>query len=182
MERQDKRNKEIAFEKTVADTKKQILAADITESKFGADEEKMIYFFLLSSLRKEHFKAVGLDEEHVHYLSDEQKMNIVANLNAKTKAIIRRDFLIANFKDAYGNNAIASLLLDFARKHMPDELTAIENVYNEVYEKRHKRIEERKAALMVQEQAKQETAQPDEEPQSGSEPQPEEQLHEEVAA
>lgn len=182
LERQDKRNKEIAFEKTVADTKKQILAADITESKFGADEEKMIYFFLLSSLRKEHFKAVGLDEEHVPYLSDEQKMNIVANLNAKTKAIIRRDFLIANFKDTYGNNAIASLLLDFARKHMPDELTAIENVYNEVYEKRHKRIEERKAALMVQEQAKQETAQPDEEPQSGSEPQPEEQLHEEVAA
>ena len=55
LDKQDKRNKEIAREKTVEDTKKQILEVDMTETKFGADEEKMIYFFLLSSLRKEHF-------------------------------------------------------------------------------------------------------------------------------
>ena len=180
LEKQDKRNKEIAFEKTVADTKKQILTADITESKFGADEERMIYFFLLSSLRKEHFTAVGLDEEHVPYLSDEEKMNIVANLNAKTKAIIRRDYLIDRFRDTYGSDTVASLLLDFARKHMPEELAAIENGYNEVYEKRHRRIEERKAALMVQEQAKQtetaetEETQPTTEARPEAHPQPEE--------
>ena len=52
LDKQDKRNKEIAREKTVEDTKKQILEVDMTETKFGADEEKMIYFFLLSSLRK----------------------------------------------------------------------------------------------------------------------------------
>ena len=75
-------------------------------------------------------------------------MNIIANLTAKQKAVIRRDFLIDNFKGAYGNNATATLLLDFARKHMPDTLAEIESGYNEVYEKRHKRIEERKAALL----------------------------------
>ena len=42
-------------------------------------------------------------------------MNIIANLTAKQKAVIRRDFLIDNFKGAYGNNATATLLLDFAR-------------------------------------------------------------------
>ena len=78
-------------------------------------------------------------------------MNIIANLTAKQKAVIRRDFLIDNFKDAYGNNAAATLLLDFARKHMPDTLAEIESGYNEVYEKRHKRIEERKAALLAKE-------------------------------
>lgn len=62
LDKQDKRNKEIAREKTVEDTKKQILEVDMTETKFGADEEKMIYFFLLSSLRKEHFVAVGIEE------------------------------------------------------------------------------------------------------------------------
>lgn len=164
LEKQDKRNKEIALEKTVEDTKKRILEVDMSECKFGQDEEKMIYFFLLSFLRKEHFEAVGVGEEKpaYHHLTDEEKMNIIANLTGKQKAIIRRDFLIANFKNASGSNATASLLLDFARKHMPDELAAIENGHNEVYEKRHQRIEEKKAVLLVQEKAKQEAKQPDE--------------------
>ena len=86
LDKQDKRNKEIAREKTVEDTKKQILEVDMTETKFGADEEKMIYFFLLSSLRKEHFAAVGIEGEHSPYLSNEDKTNIVANLTPKAKA------------------------------------------------------------------------------------------------
>ncbi len=150
LEKQDKRNKEIALKKTVEDTKKRILEADITETKFGADEDKMIYFFLLADLRKEHYQTLGIDTE-VPYLTDEEKMNIVANLTAKAKAVIRRDFLIARFKDARGGNAAASLLLDFARKHMPDTLTDIKSGYDEVYEKRHQRIEEKKAALLAKE-------------------------------
>lgn len=183
LEKQDKRNKEIALEKTVENTKKQILEVDMSERKFGADEDKMIYFFLLSSLRKEHFADVGIEKEHSHYLSDEEKMNIIDNLTAKQKVLIRRDFLIANFKGAYGNNAIASLLLDFAEKHMPEELANIKNGHNEVYEKRHKRIEEKKAALLVQEQAEQEEATKTEETKPKTEVHPEEYPQsEEVAA
>ena len=189
LEKQDKRNKEIALEKTVEDTKKQILEVDMSERKFGQDEDKMIYFFLLSSLRKEHYTEMGIEEkEPYHYLTDEEKMNIIANLTAKQKAVIRRDFLIANFKGAYGSNAIATLLLDFAEKHMPEELATIKNGHNEVYEKRHQRIEEKKAVLLVQEQAKQETgeaedAQPETEVQPQEQPQPEVELQtEEVAA
>ena len=111
-------------------------------------------------------------------------MNIIANLTAKQKAVIRRDFLIDNFKGAYGNNATATLLLDFARKHMPDTLAEIESGYNEVYEKRHKRIEERKAVLLVKEQQqKQAEAAETENTQSTAEAQPEALPHpEEVAA
>ena len=89
-------------------------------------------------------------------------MNIIANLTAKQKAVIRRDFLIDNFKGAYGNNAAATLLLDFARKHMPETLADIKSGHNEVYEKRHKRIEEKKAVLLAQEKAAQEPARPEE--------------------
>ena len=49
LEKQDKRNKEIALEKTVEDTKSEIMEIDMSETKFGADEEKMMYFFMLSS-------------------------------------------------------------------------------------------------------------------------------------
>lgn len=189
LEKQDKRNKEIALEKTVEDTKKQILEVDMSERKFGKDEDKMIYFFLLASLRREHYAEVGLEEkEPYHYLTDEEKMDIIANLTAKQKAVIRRDFLIANFKNAFGGNAVASLLLDFAQKHMPEELAEIKNGHNEVYEKRHQRIEEKKAVLLVQEQARQEAveaeeAQPETEMQPEEQPQPEAELQtEEVAA
>ena len=157
LEKQDKRNKEIAQEKTVEDTKKQILEVDMTETKFGADEDRMIYFFMLPFLRREHFEAMGIEtKETYYYLKDEDKMNIIANLTAKQKAIIRRDFLISNFKNASGSNATASLLLDFAKKHMPDQLADIQNGHNEVYEKLHLRIEEKIAVLSVQEKAKQE--------------------------
>lgn len=180
LEKQDKRNKEIAQEKTVEDTKKQILEVDMTETKFGADEDKMIYFFMLPFLRREHFEAMGIEtKETYYYLKDEDKMNIIANLTAKQKAIIRRDFLISNFKNASGSNATASLLLDFAKKHMPDQLAGIQNGHNEVYEKRHLRIEEKIAVLSVQEKAKQEANATEDEEQ----PQAEEQVHtEEVAA
>ena len=157
LEKQDKRNREIAQEKTVEDTKKQILEIDMTETKFGADEDRMIYFFMLPFLRREHFEAMGIEtKETYYYLKDEDKMNIIANLTAKQKAIIRRDFLISNFKNASGSNATASLLLDFAKKHMPHQLADIQNGHNEVYEKRHIRIEEKIAVLSVQEKAKQE--------------------------
>ena len=179
LEKQDKRNKEIAQEKTVEDTKKQILEVDMSERKFGQDEDKMVYFFLLSSLRREHFTEVGIEDKgSYYYLTGEDKMRIIENLTAEQKAVIRRDYLIANFKDAHGNNAVATLLLDFAEKHMPEELANIQNGYNEIYEKRHQRIEEKKAAL--QEQTKQETEQPDEQ-QTETEVQTEQQT-EDVAA
>ena len=71
---------------------------------------------------------------------------------------------------------------------MPEQLADIKNGHNEVYEKRHQRIEEKKAVLLVQEQARQEAEQseqqqPESEVQPEEQPQPEVELQtEEVAA
>ena len=45
---------------------------------------------------------------------------------------------------------------------MPETLADIKSGHNEVYEKRHKRIEEKKAVLLAQEKAAQEAARPEE--------------------
>lgn len=162
LEAKDSRNKEIAIERTIEDTKKQILNAGMTESKFTSEEDRMIYFFLLSSLRREHYEAVGLTgRDDTLPLTDEEKMSVIASLSPRSKAVIRRDFLIANFRDASRTNAISTLLFAFARKHMPEELAAIEGQYNEVYEKRHRRIEERIAQLKSAEQTESESGTPD---------------------
>lgn len=80
----------------------------------------------------------------MYYLSDKDKLRIIENLNGKAKAVIRRDFLISEFQDAPASDAAATLLLRFAEKHMPETLAEIRKGYDEVYEKRHQRIEERK--------------------------------------
>ena len=55
---------------------------------------------------------------------------------------------------------------------MPETLGEIRKGYDEVYEKRHQRIEEKKAVLMVQDKARQEAEQ-QEEPQPDETPQAE---------
>lgn len=152
LEKQDKRNEEIAREKTVDEIKRKIQDANIADVKFSPDEEKMLYFFLLQELRKEHFTAVGIDSEQTFYLTDKEKLSITANLTAKTKTIIRRDYLIARLQNAYGHNTISTLLLDFAQKHIPEELAATKKTYYDIYEKRHQRLEERISALKAQSQ------------------------------
>lgn len=176
LEKKDTRNKEIAHEKTVEDTKKLIVQANLTKGKFTTDEEKMVYFFMLSSLHREHFTLMGISDAS-YCLTDEQKLQIVNNLTKEMKNIIRRDYLVANFRSAYGANTVSDLLLSFTRQHLPEELDAIETTHNQVYEKRHSKIEEKKAVLMVQEQQtkKREITQPEPHPEAVSHP-------EEVAA
>ncbi len=107
----------------------------------------MVYFFMLSSVRKVNFKELGVKSEFACSLSEEEKIRIVANLNAKTKAIIRRDYLLSNFREAHPKSHSASLMLDYAKKHMPDELARIESEHKEVYDKRHQRLTERIDAI-----------------------------------
>lgn len=150
LEQKDVRYKEIAIEKTVADVKEHITGVDTANTKFGTDEERMVYFFMLSSVRKVNFKELGVKSEFACTLSEEEKMRIVANLNARTKAIIRRDYLLSNFKEAHPKSHSASLMLDFAKKHMPEELERIESEHNEVYDKRHQRLTERIDAIKAE--------------------------------
>ena len=52
----------------------------------------MIYFFLLSSLRKEHFEAVGIGEKKPYcHLTDEEKINIIARSEEHTSELQSRD-------------------------------------------------------------------------------------------
>ena len=70
LEKKDQRNKEIALEKTVTDTKKRILSVDTTGTKFGADEDRMLYYFMLSQIRKVNIEALGINPTNHCHLSD----------------------------------------------------------------------------------------------------------------
>lgn len=143
----DKRNKEIAAEKIIEDTKKIIRQTNLT-GDFSLDEEKMLYYFMLPYVGSEHYKSLGVDEEY-YDLSEDKKLTIINNLTEDIKAIIRRDYLVYNFKDAYNKQGSADLLLTFARQHVPEEVAEIEKKYNDIYNKRHSKIEEKMILLQA---------------------------------
>lgn len=88
----------------------------------------MIYYFLLSYLRREHYAAVGIEDENVYYLSDKDKLRIIENLNGKAKAVIRRDFLISEFQDAPPAMPQPPSCSDLRRSTCPKRLPKSERV------------------------------------------------------
>ncbi|MDR1181624.1 MAG: ParB/RepB/Spo0J family partition protein [Bacteroidales bacterium] len=146
VEKQDTRNREIAVENIVDDTRKDIRETELSQSDFTEFEDKLLYFAMLEDLKREHFALFTEDSDKWH-LSDEEKITIINNLTEEQKTVIRRDFLIKHLSDAFGLSKKSYLMLEFARLHFPEKLAETENRYNEVYTKRHERITERLTAL-----------------------------------
>jgi ParB family chromosome partitioning protein len=157
LEKQDKRNMEIAVENIVEDTRQLIRKTELPESDFTEFEDKLLYFSMLDDLKREHFALFLENPQEKWHLTDEDKIAIINNLTEEQKTVIRRDFLIKHLSDAFGISKKAYLMMEFARLHFPEALSETENKYNEVYRKRHERITERLEALKnAQETQKQE--------------------------
>lgn len=138
----DKRNKEIAREKIVADTKNLVHKAEYKDG-FSDLEEQAIYFLMLSALKKHHFANFGMKQKF--YLEEKDKLKLSGKLTEEQKTLIRRDFIVQHLTQQTGSGL--DLLIKFARQHVPNELAEIEKVHNDVFDKRHKRLEERIKAL-----------------------------------
>ena len=147
LQNQDLRNAEIRDEKTVADIKELVKGLSPTEGDFTAFEDKLTYFTMLKEVRKEHFNLMGVRIDGQYFLSDEDKVRIINNLTEDVKTIIRREFILSTFKDAFRDDATAVLLKEYTRQHAPEKLVEIEQQHIEVYKKRHLRIVEKIGAI-----------------------------------
>jgi ParB family chromosome partitioning protein len=147
LEKQDRRNREIAVEKIVDDTRKLIRETEIPQSDFTGFEDNLLYFVMLGDLKKEHFTLFLEDTQDRQYLSDDDKFKIIHNLTEEQKTVIHRDFLVKHLSDTSGLAKKSYLMLEFARLHFPYDVVETETRYNEVYQKRHARITERQEAL-----------------------------------
>jgi ParB family chromosome partitioning protein len=146
LQAQDKRNKEIAVEKTVEEVKQFIRTGEIPDSGFTGKEEELIYYLMMSDVRKDHFGKLGYEEERFG-LSPEQKTGIVSSLTDGQKNMIRRDFITKHLSDTFGNTIQSLLLLDFASLHFPEKVAAIKTLHIDTYKKRNERLMERIALL-----------------------------------
>jgi ParB family chromosome partitioning protein len=149
LEKQDKRNREIAVEKIVDDTRKFIRETEIPQSDFTEFEDNLLYFVMLGDLNREHFSLFLDNPKNKWHLTEEDKIAIMGNLTEEQKTVIRRDFLVKHLSDTFGIAKKSYLMLEFARLHFSEEVVETEKRYNEVYQKRHERISERLEALQA---------------------------------
>jgi ParB family chromosome partitioning protein len=70
LEKQDTRNREIAVENIVDDTRKYIRETEMPQSDFTEFEDKLLYFIMLEDLKREHF-ALFTESPDGWYLSEE---------------------------------------------------------------------------------------------------------------
>ena len=149
-----KRNTELQAEKTAEGVKELLRTDELPQSVFTADEETAMYFFMLSKLRRSHYKAIGLKENDYYGLTDEKKLQIASTLTEEQKTVIRRDYLYSHLTER--TNTVADtkggLLLAFAKQHLPKKTAEIEATHAEDYGKKNTRLDERIAGLKKAEQ------------------------------
>ena len=145
LQSQDKRNKEIAVEKSIADIKDLVRELDVTQGDFSAFEEQITYFAMAKSLRREHFELVGFEGKN--YLTDEDRWTLVYNLTEEKRTIIKRDYIVSNLSDAQRGNYTAVMLMGYADQHAEERANEIRATHDAVYEKRHERILEKIAVI-----------------------------------
>ena len=138
---QDKRNKELAITKGVEETARYLKGSLIPAKEFSVREQELLYFIMLSFLRKENYGKFGIGDAQT--LSDEEKIEMVAFRSVEQENAIRRDFIIHFLSQTSGNCLKYNLLLEFATIHFPDKVAQIKQQCNETYRKRHEKIEER---------------------------------------
>lgn len=141
LRKQDERNREIAVEKTVEDVKRFLKEEDLPASEFHELEQELLYYLMMGNLRLDHFGKLGFEESWS--LSDEQKADLLPALTEEQKTIVRRDFIVRHLSETFGVRRQSELLLAFSALHFPEKTAEIKEQYNEIYRKRHDRIQER---------------------------------------
>ena len=139
LKEQDKRYKEIAFEKTIEDVKKFIRGKDIGEPTFAELEENLLLYIMLKSLHSNHHKSLGIKNVY----NEDERATKVLKLTDEQKNIIKRDFIISQISETFKAGRQSDLLLEFVTLHFPDDVAGIKKVYYDVYEKRHDTIKKR---------------------------------------
>ena len=138
---QDKRNREIAFEKGLEDIKRLVKESEIPDTVFQPVEEKLVYLIMFLNLRKENYERLGISLHQMQTV--EESMKVIDSLTEEQKNLIRRDYILKNLSFISGDSLQSRLLIDFATLHFPDRVEKIKEEHIETYKKRHLKIEDR---------------------------------------
>lgn len=95
LQNQDRRNREIAFEKGLEDIKRLVRESEIPDSEFQPVEEKLVYLIMFLNLRKENYERLGINLHQMQTV--EGSIAVIDSLTEEQKNVIRRDYIVKIF-------------------------------------------------------------------------------------
>jgi hypothetical protein len=103
-------------------------------------------------LRRANYKAAGLTDNDYFRMTDKKKLEHIATLTEEQKTVIRRDFLHYNLTERTTtvSSTEGTMMLAFAKLHLPGQTAIIETSLKEQYDKKNARLDERIAELKKQ--------------------------------
>lgn len=147
LQKKDRRNKEIALEKTAEECRdhfKQMLSENKCLSPVTELETKMMYYAMLNSLGETHKKEFAGE---VYYLTDVQKLAILENLTEEQKLIILRDYIMSGVGE---NIYRREWLVEWVRSYSPEFVAEVELKHKETYLKRKEKIDAKISEIELQ--------------------------------
>lgn len=147
-----------AFEKTIEDTRSLVYESIEKPAPFTAFEENALYFILLETVRHTHRELFG-DAYKYSSFNSEQKIEIIKKLTPEQKDIIRRECISAYLYSNSTDKITGQMLMEYANMHFTKDYGIIKARYDEIYENKNNRLDERIAEYTAKEKVKQEQAQ-----------------------
>lgn len=138
------RNKEIAQEKIIVDSVKQMQESDIAEPLDEFEQEAM-FFFMMDKLLPVHKPLFGGTQSGCGYcfLYPKTKAERVKSLTNDEKFLIIRDFIVSSCGTPLKNSPEEGILIGMMERHHSDKLKDIQEKHNAVRDKRNERLKER---------------------------------------
>lgn len=150
LQNKDKRNKDIATEKTISEVRDKVSKWGFDFLSVGAlteQEKQAMLVVLMSKLERRQIEALHLADDNFYHLTMEKCVEVVNSLTEEQIAYIVRSVLINHI----GGNAYMSSATKFFHEWVTtkdDKLVAeIALKHEELYLKRHERIQERIDAI-----------------------------------
>lgn len=144
----DKRNAQIAEEKTVSDVREKIRGLDfdtLSKGEITAYEEQLTLYTLLKGLKKEQQEQVGTVANYT--MSDEEAWNVVLNASLEQAAYIRRCNILNHVGDHTRKDFQTDLFFEWVNTRDETIVPTADLKHREVYLKRHEKIAARIAEL-----------------------------------
>lgn len=150
----DKRNKEIAEEKTIAEVREAVRSMDIVTLGSGditPEEKTLVTFVLLHQLKPEQQSILCKPKSYC--FSDEEVWEVVKNASPEQVRFIWRTAILNGIGDHIQRDLKTALFFDWVDSRDKQIVPTAVYKHNEIYLQRHEKIEARIAAIELNNEA-----------------------------
>lgn len=130
---------------TVVESFKDLFRTELTpQGEYTTAEDNFLFYFLLTFLRRNGLKGVGLkDRDYWGSVTPEKRLEIVRSVTPEQKAVIMRDFIISQLMKNSSDTIDQTMLIQYAKMHFTDKANVIYGDIQQEFEQKNARLDEK---------------------------------------